>query len=93
MVDGFYRNPSVGPAQPKVHTTLVFLFLVFAMMMMLSLELSTFIWINYFKVCHHSGFMVLDYVAVIHPHSRPVVWHPCDFHLAPGFQINRVFPG
>ena len=51
-----------------------------------------FIFVYHVKACHHARFMMFQYMTVIHPAPRSVVWHPGYFHRASGLQVYGVFP-
>src|SRR5829696_10261710 len=41
---------------------------------------------------HHTSFMMLQYMTVVHPLPGTVIRYPCDLNLASWFQVVCVFP-
>src|SRR5690349_3725989 len=62
-------------------------------MKMLLYICNRFIRINHFKMRHHAGSVVFQYMTMIHPPSGTVIGHPCNFYLALWFQVIGIFPG
>jgi isoprenylcysteine carboxyl methyltransferase (ICMT) family protein YpbQ len=48
--------------------------------------------IYHFKMSHHTRFMMLKNMTVVHPFPRPVIGHPRYFYFASGSQIDRILP-
>lgn len=67
---------------------MVVIMMIVVVMTMIVSRWFLFVWltnINYIKVGHHAGSMMLQDVAMIHPCSRSVVWDPRNLDLCSWF--------